>query len=99
MRNVTIWAASAALLVAANSPASAGKTYVASATEALPKIAGLVVKGFRTRPVSPAVLATWRGQSKSIMIDLDVESQGDEQTFSYVCVVTRGSAFVQRTMN
>ncbi len=99
MRNVTIWAASAALLVAANSPASAGKTCVASATEALPKIAGLVVKGFRTRPVSPAVLATWRGQSKPIMIDLDVESQGDEQTFSYVCVVTRGSAFVQRTMN
>jgi hypothetical protein len=97
MRNVTILAASAALLVAG--PASAGKTCVASATEALPKIAGLVVKGSRTRPVPPAVLATWRGQSKPVMIDLDVEAQGDEQIFSYLCVVTQGSAFVQRTMN
>jgi hypothetical protein len=99
MRSVTIWAASAALLVAANGPAVAGKTCIASATEALPKIAGLVVKGSRTRPVSPAVLATWKGQSKPVIIDLDVEAQGDAQTFSYMCVVTQGSAFVQRTMN
>ena len=99
MRNVTVWAASAALLAAANGPAFAGKTCIASATEALPKIAGLVVKGSRIRPVSPAVMATWRGQSKPVMIDLDVEAQGDAETFSYVCVMTQGSAFVQRTMN
>ena len=99
MRHVTIWTVSAALLVAANGSAFAGKTCIASATEALPKIAGLVVKRSRTHPVSPAVLATWRGQSKPVMIDLDVEAQGDAQTFSYVCVVTQGAAFVQRTMN
>lgn len=99
MRNVAIWAAAAALLVAVNSPAVAGKTCIASATEALPKITGLIVKGSRTRPVSPAVLSTWKGQSKPVIIDLDVEAQGDAQTFSYMCVVTQGSAFVQRTMN
>lgn len=99
MRDVRMWAASAALLVAANGPAVAGKTCIASATEALPKITGLVVKGSRTRPVSPAVLSTWKGQSKPVIIDLDVEAQGDAQTFSYMCVVTQGSAFVQRTMN
>lgn len=99
MRNVTIWAASATLFLALNSPAVAGKTCIASATEALPKITGLVVKRSRTRPVPPAVLATWKGQSKPVMIDLDVEAQGDAQTYSYICVVTQGSAFVQRTMN
>ena len=99
MRNVTTWAISAALLVAASGQAFAGKTCIASATEALPKIAGLVVKGSRTRPVSPAVLSTWKGQSKPVIVDLDVEAQGNAETYSYMCVVTQGSAFVQRTMN
>ena len=99
MRYVAIWAAAAALLVAVDGPAVAGKTCIASATEALPKITGLIVKGSRTRSVSPAVLSTWKGQSKPVIIDLDVEAQGDAQTFSYMCVVTQGSAFVQRTMN
>jgi hypothetical protein len=79
-------------------PAKAGKTCISSATEALPRIAGLVVKRSRTRPVPPAVLATWKGQSKPVIIDLDVETQFEAQTFSYMCVMTRGSAFVQRTM-
>ena len=87
------------MLIAANSPAAAGKTCIASATEALPKITGLVVKGSRTRPVSPAVLATWKGQSKPVIVDLDIEAQGGAETFSYMCVMTQGSAFVQRTMN
>ena len=99
MRSLTILAASAVLFVAATSHAEAGKTCVATATEALPKIAGLVVKRSRTRPVSPAILATWRGQSKPVIIDVDIEAQGDAQTFSYMCVLTQGSAFVQRTMN
>jgi hypothetical protein len=33
------------------------------------------------------------------MIDIDVETEGDAQTYSYMCVVTQGAAFVQRTMN
>lgn len=99
MRNVTTWAVSAALLAAASGPAFAGKTCIASATEALPKIAGLVVKGSRTRPVPAAILSTWKGQSKPVIIDLDVEAQGSAETYSYMCVITQGSAFVQRTMN
>ena len=99
MRNLTILAASGALLVVLNSRADAGKTCIATVTEALPKITGLVVKRSRTRPVSPAILATWRGQSKPVIIDIDVETEGDAQTFSYMCVITQGSAFVQRTMN
>jgi hypothetical protein len=65
----------------------------------LPRIAGLVVKKSRTRPVPPAILASWKGQSRPIIIDVDVETPGEAQTYSYMCVVTQGSAFVQRTMN
>jgi hypothetical protein len=99
MRNVTVLAAFAILFVSVDSPAVAGKTCLASATEALPKITGLVVKRSRTRPVSPTILATWRGQAKPVMIDLDVETSSEAQTFSYMCVMSQGSAFVQRTMN
>jgi hypothetical protein len=99
MRNVTIVAAAVVLLVAPVGGARAGKTCIVSATEALPKITGLVVKRSRTRPVPPAILASWRGQSKPVIVDLDIETEGDAQTFSYMCVVTQGSAFVQRTMN
>lgn len=99
MRNLRIVAAAALLLIAPGGRAEAGKTCIASATEALPKITGLVVKRSRTRPVPPAVLASWQGQSKPVIVDLDIEAQGEAQTFSYMCVVTQGSAFVQRTMN
>ena len=99
MRNATRLAASAALLVVMCGNASAGKTCIASATEALPKIMGLVIKGSRMRQVPPSVLSTWKGQSKPIIVDLDIETEGDAQTFSYMCVMTQGSAFVQRTMN
>jgi hypothetical protein len=99
MRNLAILAASAGVFLALSSrPADAGKTCVASATEALPKTTGLIVKRSRTRPVSPDILATWKGQSKPILVDVDVETEGDAQTFTYICVVTQGSAFVQRTM-
>ncbi|MGA8900544.1 hypothetical protein [Bradyrhizobium sp.] len=99
MRNLAISAASAVLLLALSGRADAGKTCLTTATEALPKITGLVVKRSRTRPVPPAILATWRGQSKPIIVDVDVETAGDAQTFSYMCVITQGSVFVQRTMN
>jgi hypothetical protein len=99
MRNFAILVMAAALLVAFSGRADAGKTCIASATEALPKMTGLVVKRSRTRPVAQAILASWKGQSKPVMIDVDVETEGDAQTFSYMCVITQGSAFVQRTMN
>ena len=89
----------AGLLAALCGRAEAGKTCIASATETLQRISGLVIKKSRTRPVSPAILATWKGQSKPIMLDVDVEMEGDLLTYSYMCVVTQGSAFVQRTMN
>jgi hypothetical protein len=99
MRTLAMLGASAVLLVALGSRADAGKTCIATATEAVPKITGLVVKRSRTRPVSPAILATWKGQSKPVIVDVDIETEGDAQTFSYICVVTQGAAFVQRTMN
>ena len=99
MRTLAMLGASAVLLVALGSRADAGKTCIATATEAVPKITGLVVKRSRTRPASPAILATWKGQSKPVIVDVDIETEGDAQTFSYICVVTQGAAFVQRTMN
>jgi hypothetical protein len=92
-------AVSAALMVVLNGRAEAGNTCLSKATEALPRIAGLVVKKSRTRPVSPTILASWKGQSRPVIIDVDVEAAGEAQTYSYICVVTQGSAFVQRTMN
>ena len=93
---VAVWAA---LLVIPNGRAEGGQTCISKATEALPHISGLVVKKSRTRPVSPEILATWKGQSRPIIIDVDVEDSGEAQTYSYMCVVTQGSPFVQRTMN
>ena len=69
------------------------------ATEALPHIAGLVVKKTQTRPVSPEILATWKGQIRPIIVDVDFVAAGGMETYSYLCVITHGAAFVQRTMN
>jgi hypothetical protein len=92
-------AVSAVLMVVLNGRAEAGKTCISKATEALPRIEGLVVKKSRTRPVSPAILATWKGQSRPVIVDLDIETAGEAETYSYMCVVTQGAPFVQRTMN
>jgi hypothetical protein len=92
-------AMSVALLVAQNSHAEANKTCISKATEALPHIAGLVIKRSRARSVSPSILASWRGQSQPIIIDVEFVAAGEAQTYSYMCVVAHGSAFVQRTMN
>jgi len=86
-------------MVVLNGRAEAGKTCISKATEALPRIEGLVVKKSRTRPVSPAILATWKGQSRPVIVDLDIETAGEAETYSYMCVVTQGAPFVQRTMN
>jgi hypothetical protein len=89
----------AALLFAPTSHAQTNRACTIKATEALPHIAGLVIKKSRTRPVPATILESWKGKSQPIMIDMDVVAAGEAQTFSYMCVVTHGSAFVQRTMN
>jgi hypothetical protein len=99
MRTTLTVAASAVLLVTFASRAEANKVCIAKATEALPRIAGLVVKKSQVRPVPPAILATWRGQARPIIVDVDVATQGAAETYSYMCVITQGSAFVQRTRN
>ena len=88
-----------ALLAAESGRAEAADSCISKATQALPRISGLVVKKSRTRPVSPTILSTWRGQSKPVIIDVAFEAAGEAQTYSYMCVVTQGSAFVQRTMH
>ena len=98
MRIAFIFAVSA-LLAAESGRAEAASTCISKATEALPRISGLVGKRSRTRAVSPTILSTWRGQSKPVIIDVAFEAAGEAQTYSYICVVTQGSAFVQRTMN
>src|SRR5246127_984182 len=98
MRIAVIFVVSS-LLAAGSGRAEAASTCISKATEALPRISGLVVKKSRTRPVSPEILATWKGQSRPIIIDVDVEDSGEAQTYSYMCVITQGSTFVQRTMN
>jgi hypothetical protein len=99
MRTAMTATVSAALMIVLNGQAESGSTCISKAAEALPRIVGLVVKKSRTRPVPPAILASWKGQSRPIIIDVDVEAAGEAQTYSYMCVVTQGSAFVQRTMN
>ena len=99
MRTAIMVAVLAALLMVLNGRAEAGQTCISKATEALPRIVGLVIKKSRTRSVSPEILASWKGQSRPIIIDVDVVDSGEAQTYSYMCVITQGSAFVQRTMN
>jgi hypothetical protein len=97
MRPAWTVAASVVLLFVLGSQAYANKACIAKATDALPHIGGLMIKRSQVRPVSPTVLATWKGQTKPIIVDVDVATQGVEETYSYICVITKGAAFVQRT--
>jgi hypothetical protein len=99
MRTAMTVVVSAALTLGFNGRAEANKLCIAKATEQLPRIPGLVVKKSRVLPVPAAILASWKGQSRPIMIELDVEIPSEAQIYSYICVITQGSAFVQRTMN
>jgi hypothetical protein len=85
--------------VAGSAGARESQSCIPKATEALPHLPGLSVKQTRTRPVSAAVLSTWQGQSRPIIVDIDFVADGAAETYSFMCVVTRGVAFVQRTMN
>jgi hypothetical protein len=74
------------------------KACVKKATESLPKIAGLVVKKTSTRPAPPPMVATWQGQTRPIIVDVDIVAIGAAETYSYLCAVTKGSAYVRRVM-
>jgi hypothetical protein len=58
-----------------------------------------LIKQTWTRPVSAATLSTWQGRSRSIMVDIDFVAAGAAETYSLMCVVTHGAAFVQQAMN
>jgi hypothetical protein len=98
MRNRIAIAGLTAVSVTASSFADDNKTCIAKATQALPRIAGLAVKKTSTRPAPPATLATWQGQTRPIIVDVDIVATGAAETYSYLCAVTKGSAYVGRVM-
>jgi hypothetical protein len=53
----------------------------------------------RTRPVPASILATWKGQTRPIIADVDIIAAGVVETYSFMCVVTKGSAYVRRVMS
>ena len=91
-------AASLTLLATASSRAENNKACILKATETLPRISGLVIKRTRIRPVPAAILTMWQGQTRPIVVDVDVVAAGAEETYLYMCVLTKGSAYVRRVM-
>ena len=97
---ITLALATLAVLVAtASGRAEDNRACILKATEALPRIAGLAVRKTRTRPVPAEIMATWRGQARPIMVDLDIVAAGAAETYSYICVLTNKTAFVRRVMS
>jgi hypothetical protein len=98
MRVRSAIAASFILVGTASSRADDNKACIAKATEALPHIAGLMVKKTGVRAVPPSILATWQGQTRPIMVDVDTVTDGTAETYSYICALTKGAAYVRRVM-
>jgi hypothetical protein len=97
---ITFALATLAVLVATTSSrAEDNRACILKATEALPHIAGLEVRKTRTRPVPAEIMATWRGQTRPIMVDVDIVTAGAAETYSYICVLTNKTAFVRRVMS
>jgi hypothetical protein len=92
-------AVSVTLLATASSRADDNKACISKATETLPRISGLVIKKARIRPVPAAILATWQGQTRPIIVDVDTVVGDEQQTYSYMCVLTKGAAHVRRVMS
>jgi hypothetical protein len=90
--------AAVTLLATASGRTADNKGCILKATETLPRISGLVIKRTRIRPVPAAILTTWQGQTRPIVVDVDVVVAGAEETYSYMCVLTKGSAYVRRVM-
>ncbi len=99
MRITTALVTLVMLVAATGSRAADNKACIQKATEALPHIAGLEVRKTRTRPVPAEIMATWNGQTRPIMVDVDVVAAGAAETYSYICVLTNKSAFVRRVMS
>jgi hypothetical protein len=73
------------------------KLCAVKAAEDVSKIPGRQVKKSSTRPVPADQLATWKGQSKPIMVDIDYVSPDEAGTYSYICATgPSGQAFVRR---
>ncbi|MGA7807487.1 hypothetical protein [Bradyrhizobium sp.] len=87
------------LLAASGSHADDNKACISKAAEALPHIAGLVIKKTHTRPVPASILSTWQGQTRPIMVDVDTVLGDEQQTYSYMCVLTKGAPYVRRVMS
>jgi hypothetical protein len=96
---IGIAVAASLVLVAPARGAEANRACILKATETVPRVAGLVIKGTRTRPVPESTLATWQGQTRPIIVDVDIVAAGAEETHSYICVMTKGSAYVRRVMS
>jgi hypothetical protein len=79
-------AISVALLATATSRAEDNKACISKATETLPHISGLVIKKTRTRPVPAAILATWQGQTRPIIVDVDTVVGGGSSRRTHSCV-------------
>jgi hypothetical protein len=71
-------------LATASSSAEDSKACVLKATETLPRIAGLVVKKTRTR-LPGSDLGNWQGQTRPIIVDVDIVAAGTAETYSYLC--------------
>ena len=99
MRIKVVIAASVMLFATANSRAEASNACILKATESLPRISGLVIKKTRIRPVPAEILAKWKGQTRPIIVDVDIVATGAEETYSYLCALTKGSAYVRRVMS
>jgi len=95
----TAIAVSITLLAIAGSRAEDNKACISKATSTLPRISGLVITKTRTRPVPAAVSATWQGQTRPIIVDVDTVVGDEQQTYSYMCVLTKGTAYVRRVMS
>jgi hypothetical protein len=93
------FAAASLTLMATASRADNNEACILKATEAVPRVSGLVIKKARARPVPPSIQATWQGQARPIIVDVDIVAAGVEETYSYICAMTKGSAHVRRVMS
>jgi hypothetical protein len=97
MRKLAI-AVVVALLASTGSRAEDNKACISKAIASLPRISGLVVKKTRTGPPPKEVLATWQGQTRPIIVAVDVVVWKELQTYSYICALSKGTAYVRRVL-
>jgi hypothetical protein len=65
-----------------------------------PRAGGYPVTNIRnTSSPQAAILATWQGQTRPIIVDVDTVVGGEQQTYSFMRVLTKGAAHVRRVMN